>query len=182
METAGFQKFIYYNMVILFVPLNPAPTSWDNGHYFSTLRSSAKSNLWYQLYHAEFCSKLYSELEADVEIFGKPVNRLGIIDLVNDKVTSKPKELKKEDIERGRSRLKKEIYQYKPKIVCSLGKGTYRKFKGMRNKDSVEYGLQDESIGKSRSFVAAFPSSMDQNAEAKIKILKNLYALYSRYK
>ena len=112
METTGFQKLIHYDMVTLFVPLNPAPKSWNNGHYFSTLHSSAKSSLWYQLYRAEFCSKLYSELEADVKIFGKPKNRLGIIDLVNDKVTSKPKELRKEDIERGRSRLKKEIYQY----------------------------------------------------------------------
>jgi hypothetical protein len=166
-------------MTILFVPLNPAEISWEKGHYFSSVPATWKSSLWYQLYHAKFALKLYSELEADEEVFGNPENHLGIIDLVVDKVSSHPIVLTREDIERGCSTLKCEIQQYNPKIVCFLGKGTYRRFKGIRNSNPVKYGLQRELIGQSKVYVAAFPSSMDIKVEGKIEILKKLHNIYA---
>jgi double-stranded uracil-DNA glycosylase len=179
MGNTGFRRFIHHNMIVLFVPLNPAKKSWDKKHYFSSFPSTRKSSLWYQLYHAKFAAELYDELEADVKVFGNTENRLGIIDLI-DKVTSNPGELTKQDIERGRSRLKSEINHYKPKIVCFLGKGTYRKFKSIGNSTTVRYGSQDEFVGQTEIFVAPFPSSMSMDVEEKIEILKRLHNLYSR--
>ena len=175
MGQVGFRPFLHRNMTILFIPLNPAEISWEKGHYFSSVPSTWKSSLWYQLYHAKFTPELHSELEADVKVFGNPENHLGIIDLVVDKVSSHPSVLTKEDIERGCSTLKREIRQYNPKIVCFLGKGTYRRFKGIRNSNPVEYGLQREFVDQSKIFVAAFPSSMDIKVEEKIEILKKLH-------
>jgi TDG/mug DNA glycosylase family protein len=137
--------------------------------------SKRKSSLWYQLYSAKLAAELYCELEADEKVFRNPKNRLGIVDLVNDRITSNPKDLTKEDIERGRSRLKSEIDEYKPEIVCFLGKGTYRKFKDIGNNNRVDYGYQKEPIGQSKVFVAAFPSSMDRKVEEKIELLKKIH-------
>jgi TDG/mug DNA glycosylase family protein len=166
MYKQGFHRFINHNMIIFFVPLNPAEDSWEIGHYFSSFPSCQKSSLWYQLYHAGFTKDLYSEREADVMIFGDPINRLGIIDLVDDVITKNPKQLIGEDILRGRSRLTEEIHQYKPKVVCFLGKGTYRKFRGFANNRPVEYGIQKVSVGESKIYLAAFPSSMEKTLGA----------------
>jgi G:T/U-mismatch repair DNA glycosylase len=181
MNKQGFQPFIKHNMIILFVPLNPAEDSWRRGHYFSSFSSYQKKSLWYQLYHAGFSKDLYSEEKADVKIFGNPASRLGIIDLIDDIVTTDPKKLKKQDILRGRTRLIEKIHLYKPKVVCFLGKDTYRKFRGFSNKRPVEYGIQNDSEGESKIYLAAFPSSMDGSANEKIEILKDLYQLYKYY-
>lgn len=177
MTQAGFQNFLSDDMRVLFVGLNPPPKALEDGHYFTSFPSEDKRSFWYQLYHSCFSPEIYHELEADVKIFGNPDNHLGFIDLVNDHVDVNPNNLDNDDLVRGRSRLNGEICRYKPKIVCFLGKGTYRKFKGMPNYELVEYGIQDWKVCDSQIFVAAFPSAMIIT-EAKICILRDLYALY----
>jgi mismatch-specific thymine-DNA glycosylase len=198
----GFQQFIRPNLILLFVGFNPVEISLQNGHYFSSFPSCQKKSLWYQLHHAGFSEQLYSEFEADVKLFGNSRKRLGITDLVDDVATTKPNELTHEDIIRGRSRLNEEIHIYKPKVVCFLGKETYRKFQSLSKNRPVEYGIQKESIGESKIYLAAFPSSMEktlgafkssmkktlvsftlsmENTQQKIEILKDLYQLYKNY-
>ena len=198
----GFQRFLYPNMVILFVPLNPAEKSWNNCHYFSSRPSTWKNSLWYQLYSAGFSQQIHSEFEADVRILGDPNNRMGIIDLVDDAISTNPNQLSKDDIISGRSRLAGEIAHYQPKVICFLGKGTYRQFRGVPNNFPVEYGIQEDRVENSKIFLAAFPSSMDktlsafkssmektlvafplsmENTQQKIEILKDLYQLYKNY-
>jgi mismatch-specific thymine-DNA glycosylase len=181
MSKKGFQRFIGPNLDLLFVGLNPVEKSLVNGHYFSSFPSTWRSSLWYQLHHSGFSGLLYSEFEADEKIFGDSRKRLGITDLVDDVPTTNPNKLTKEDISRGRSRLTEEIHRYKPKVVCFLGKDTYRKFRGFSKKRPVEYGIQNDSEGESKIYLAAFPSSMDGSANEKIKILKDLYQLYMNY-
>ena len=69
------------------------------------------------------------------------------------------------------------LLEYKPEIVCFLGKGTYRKFKDIGNNNRVDYGYQKEPIGQSKVFVAVFPSSMDRKVEEKIELLKKIHNL-----
>ncbi len=184
MTCTGFQSFLTDDMIVLFVPTNPPPKSWDNGHYFSSIRSTAMTSLWYQLHHAGFGSEIniYPECEADAKIFGNPDNRLGIIDLVPDVVTANPNDLTNQDIEKGRANLEQVIHDYKPKIVCFVGKGAYGKFNSLRDTRSVEYGFQEEKIEDSQVFVACFPStSSDLDAPVKIEILKSLHTMYQRF-
>ena len=202
MHEKGFQTFIGPNLLLLFVGLNPVERSLLNGHYFSSFPSKWKSSLWYQLHHAGFSECLNSEFKADVKLFGDSRKRLGITDLVTDVDTVNPNKLSVDDISRGRSRLTNEILQYKPKLICFLGKMTYRKFRDFTNREPIEYGMQDFSLGESKIYLAAFPSSMEKtlgpfrsaikktlvdfpfsmkNTEQKIEILKDLYQLYKNY-
>lgn len=160
-------------MKVLFVGLNPAKTSWDKGHYFSHTTSESKTSLWYQLREAGFYEKEYSEMEADQKVFVDPKNRLGITDIAHEYVESKANKVPQCEIEKGKIKLKKDIETYKPEIVCFLGKGTYRKFLGKRNKYPVEYGPQPALIKGSKVYMVVFPSAMVKTEE-KIEILKGL--------
>jgi G:T/U-mismatch repair DNA glycosylase len=197
-----FQKFIRHDLVLLFVGFNPVIKSLKKGHYFSSFPSTWKSSLWYQLHYAGFSEYLDPEDKADVRLFGDSEKRLGITDLVDDDFKTNPKQIKKQNIIRGRARLTQEIRKYKPKVVCFLGKDTYRKFRDLSNREPVKYGIQNFYVGESKIYLAAFPSSMEKtlgpfrsaikkssvdfpfsmkNTEQKIEILKDLYQLYQRY-
>lgn len=119
--------FLRENLDILFVPLNPAKTSSDNGHYFST-----NSALWNQLYLAglitkDFCAEDYAD---DIVFGGTKYNcnnwNFGITDLLTDIVDSNSKNVKPQ---KGHCiLLEKSIRQYKPKIVILLHAKVYHAF------------------------------------------------------
>lgn len=82
MEESKLVPFLRPNLDILFIGLNPAKGSNDNGHYFSVNQA-----FWNQLYDAELINEPVNKLNADNIIFGS--NHLnfnnwqyGITDLV----------------------------------------------------------------------------------------------------
>jgi len=174
--------YLHQNMTIMFVPLNPAPKSVEKGHYFSSMSSSRRSSFWYQIHKAGFTKELLGEERADTIFFGDPKNRVGIVDLMIDRVTSVPKNLTKAEIKRGRARLSSEIHKYKPRLVAFVGMGTYRHFRRWGITHPVNYGRQREKSGRSELYVTAFPStSSNLTVDERIHILKNLHRLKSRY-
>lgn len=126
MEKSKLKPFLRKDLDILFVGLNPAKGSNDNGHYFSV-----KQSLWNQLYESGLIIKPVDKKNADEIVFGdnkfnyKKWN-FGITDLVTNIVDSDSGKINPS--EEDCLKLKKDIITYKPKIVIILHSKVLKKF------------------------------------------------------
>lgn len=126
MENAKLKPFLRPDLDILFVGLNPAKGSNDNGHYFSV-----KQSFWNQLYNSGLILNRVDCGVADQKVFGsnsmnyKQCN-YGITDLVITIAESNSTKVKPtiEDC----IRLKSDIENYRPKIVIILHSKVIKKF------------------------------------------------------
>jgi len=94
MKKSNLVPFVRENLDILFVGLNPADKSSDNGHYFSV-----KSSFWNQLFEAGLITKPVDKLIADKVIFGSSTQNFkywnyGITDLVSEIAESNSRKVK----------------------------------------------------------------------------------------
>lgn len=119
--------FLRKDLDILFIGLNPAKTSSDNGHYFST-----NSALWKQLYRSGLVTYLFAaEDYADAIVFGGTEYnynhwQYGITDLLTHVVDSDSRNVrpKQSDSEN----LAGIIRAYNPKVVVILHAKVYKAF------------------------------------------------------
>ena len=84
MEKSNIKPFLRKNLDILFIGLNPAKGSSDNGHYFSVYQ-----NFWNQLYNSGLIIHSVDKMIADNLIFGNNKYNLnnfnyGITDLITE--------------------------------------------------------------------------------------------------
>jgi TDG/mug DNA glycosylase family protein len=80
---------------------------------------------------------------------------IGFTDLVKGK-SGMDEVLEKSDFVGGRARLRREIEEYQPRVLCFNGKRAAKEYFGVKR---VEYGEQDERIGDTRIFVAPSTSA-----------------------
>lgn len=141
------------NMDILFVGINPHIGSYRRGVPFSNNKM-----FWYILNDARILNEKREDLRRDHElkkIYNQKFNQaynLGFMNIIN-RPTIKITELKKGEEILGRKKIISAIKNYRPKIVCFIGKAAYEKFTG---KKKFGYGPK-EDISGSKTYVLHFP-------------------------
>ncbi len=118
METSKLIPFVRNNLEILFIGLNPAKGSNENGHYFSV-----KQSFWSQLYRSGLITEEIDKLTADEIVFGSTmVNFInwnyGITDLITGMAESDSRKINptKEDC----YRLEHQIRKFQPTSAVIL--------------------------------------------------------------
>lgn len=138
---------------LLFIGINPSPGTYRRGVPFSNNKS-----FWYQLLEAGLLDEEKTDLQHDrllKEIFRYKLGsiyHMGILNLVY-RPTERMAQVTKDEARLGAKRIVTAIKQYRPSVVCFIGKGTYELFSGKKNQS---YGWQ-EDIGASRIFVMHSP-------------------------
>ncbi|MBA3751496.1 mismatch-specific DNA-glycosylase [Candidatus Dependentiae bacterium] len=113
---------------ILFVGVNPSPGSYKRGIPFSSNKM-----FWYLLHDAGLVDEPRSVLQDDVQLKKiymdhlKKKYKFGFVNMV-DRPTQKASEVKRDEATPGRERLYSFIKQYRPLVVCFVGKITYSLF------------------------------------------------------
>ncbi len=155
-------------MKILFVGINPHYGSFQRGIPFSNNKM-----FWYLLNKAKVIDEPLEDLKDDAklkEIYAKKFNQvyhLGFVNIIN-RPTRDVSQLKKGEERTGRKRILDIVKEYKPKIVCFIGKITYEKFSDLKD---VKFGWQD-SLGESKIYVMHFP--LRGKASIRVKELETL--------
>lgn len=163
--------FIRHNLHILFVGLNPAKESSDNGHYFSV-----RSNFWDQLYEAGLISEKVGKDEADDIVFGSDdINfrgwTYGITDLMTDIAESDSGEV--EPNVSHCERLMKEIKKFEPNVVILFHNKLQRIFLPYLGETYISANIGQ--IGKimdncpTMFFSIAFPHGNNISTKAKVE-------------
>jgi TDG/mug DNA glycosylase family protein len=119
---------------ILFVGFNPSIRSSELGHHYA----NPNNRFWKILYEAGLTTRKYEAAEdAQLLDFG-----YGFTNIVQ-RPTKAADEITKEEYKEGREILKRKIEQYKPKVVCFVGKGVYQQYSGRK---VAPWGKQNESV------------------------------------
>lgn len=171
MQESKLIPFLRKNLDILFVGLNPAKGSSENGHYFSVNQA-----FWNQLYKSGLITKHTDKSNADNLIFGsnkynyKNCN-FGITDLLTEIAESNSTKInpQKDDL----IRLENVIKEFKPKIVILLHGKVLKNF--IRY---LGYVVSESNTGKLGKLIKncnttfyniAFPHGNAITSEAKIE-------------
>ena len=161
---------ISHDTKILFVGINPHHGSYRRGVPFSNNKM-----FWYLLSDAGLIDESREELKDDTklkEVYLTKFTKLyhyGLINMI-DRPSRNTADLKQGEELFGRARLLDTIDEYKPQIVCFVGKITYQKFIGLR---SCNHGWQPD-IKSSKIYVMHTP--LRGLAAIRIEELKELKA------
>lgn len=154
------------NMRVLFIGINPSPGTYARGVPFSNNKT-----FWYLLNRAGLIDEKISDLRDDAElrkIYNTKFNRVykfGLVNIINRPTPDVSSLVKGEEMA-GRKRIQDIIKEYKPKVVCFIGKIAYEKFS---DEKKFDFGWQDD-IYDSRSYVMRFP--LHGKASVRIRDLK----------
>jgi TDG/mug DNA glycosylase family protein len=141
------------NAKILFIGINPHPGSYRRGVPFSNNKM-----FWYLLNQAGLLQEAESDLKDDQllkRIYDKkflPEYGLNFVNLV-DRPTIDVTELKKGEEQAGIRRALRVIRNYRPNVVCFIGKIAFNTFYSSRK---CEWGWQTEIEG-TRVYLMHFP-------------------------
>jgi TDG/mug DNA glycosylase family protein len=141
------------NARILFIGINPHPGSYRRGVPFSNNKM-----FWYLLNRAGLLQEAESDLKNDQllkRIYDKkflPEYGLNFVNLV-DRPTIDVTELKKGEEQAGIRRALRVIRNYRPNVVCFIGKIAFNTFYSSRK---CEWGWQTEIEG-TRVYLMHFP-------------------------
>ena len=141
------------NAKILFIGINPHPGSYRRGVPFSNNKM-----FWYLLNQAGLLQEAESDLKNDQllkRIYDKkflPEYGLNFVNLV-DRPTIDVTELKKGEEQAGIRRALRVIRNYRPNVVCFIGKIAFNTFYSSRK---CEWGWQTEIEG-TRVYLMHFP-------------------------
>ncbi|MFJ7730113.1 G/U mismatch-specific DNA glycosylase [Neobacillus sp. NPDC097160] len=122
------------DLTILFVGFNPSIRSGEVGHHYA----NPNNRFWKILYEAGLTQRKY---EADEDRHLLEIG-YGFTNIV-ERPTKAADEITKEEYKAGREILKRKIEQYKPKVVCFVGKGVYQQFSGRK---AAPWGKQSDSV------------------------------------
>lgn len=148
---------------ILFVGINPHLKGIPKGRFFST-----NSSIWWQLSEAGITP---CKINSDKLL----KYNFGITNLVFRPALSSS-EIRPEEIKKGARRLRKEIEEYRPKILCSIGKLPAQ---AILRGDNLSYGWHKGKIPFSydlKVFVMMFPT-FRASKQRKLNILKEFKKL-----
>jgi len=176
MQQSNLKPFVRKNLDILFVGLNPAKGSSENGHYFSV-----KQSFWNQLLKAGLITEQTDKMTADDIIFGSTVRNsnnwnYGITDLITEIAESDSRKIK--PTKKDCIRLEKLIKELNPLTVVLLHSKVIKEFTKYLtiNKPTANSGKMGKIINGSSSFFydIAFPHGNAISDELKIEKYKDL--------
>ncbi len=149
-------------LLILFVGFNPSIRSSETGHHYA----NPNNRFWTILHKAGLTPRKFSSNED-----GKLLEYgYGFTNIVA-RPTKTAGEITKEEYKIGKEELKQKIHQYKPKVVCFVGKGVYQQYSGRKE---IPWGLQEESVVEGTlDFVAPSSSGL---VRMKIDEIIEIYA------
>ncbi|WP_413309746.1 mismatch-specific DNA-glycosylase [Bacillus sp. 1P10SD] len=122
------------DLIILFVGFNPSIRSSEVGHHYA----NPNNRFWRILFEAGITPRKF-EAEEDAELLELGFGFTNIV----QRPTKAADEITKEEYKEGREILKRKIVEYKPKLVCFVGKGVYQQYSGCK---AVPWGVQKVSI------------------------------------
>lgn len=176
MQKARLVPFLRPNLDILFIGLNPAKGSNDNGHYFSVNQA-----FWNQLYDAGLITKWVDKVNADNIIFGNNCFnytswQYGITDLVTHIAESNSRKIKPTNDDCFK--LKIVIQKYQPKAAILLHGTVLKRFLKFLGKavPSTNTGALGELVEncKTKFYNIAFPHGNTITSIEKIEQYINL--------
>ncbi len=133
---------------VLFVGINPCPTSARVAHHFANPRNA----FWRLLHESCFTPRqLAPAEELELHALG-----LGLTNLV-PRSTASAAALRADELARGRARLARLVRRVRPAALVFVGVTAYRAFAGKRS-GPVECGERPEDFGGARLFVLPNPS------------------------
>lgn len=122
------------DLKILFVGFNPSIRSGEVGHHYA----NPNNRFWRILYEAGLTARKYEAVE-DAQLLDIGFGFTNIV----ARPTKAADEITKEEYIEGREILRRKIEQFKPKVVCFVGKGVYQQYSGRK---LAPWGKQTESI------------------------------------
>lgn len=122
------------NLILLFVGFNPSLRSGEVGHHYA----NPNNRFWRILYQSGLTPRLYRP-EEDQDLLEMGYGFTNIV----ARPTKEAAEITRDEYEQGRIELRRKIEQYRPKLVCYVGKGVYEEYSKRR---SVQWGIQSESV------------------------------------
>lgn len=176
MQQSNLKPFVRKNLDILFVGLNPAKGSSENGHYFSVRQS-----LWNQLHKAGLITEQIDKMIADDIVFGSTTKNLnnwnyGITDLITEVAESDSRKINPTN--QDCIRLEKLIKELEPLTVVLLHGKVLGKFtRYLRiNQPNANSGKMGKIINGSSTifYNIAFPHGNTITDDSKIDKYKDL--------
>ncbi|GGA27148.1 mismatch-specific DNA-glycosylase [Paenibacillus physcomitrellae] len=131
-DSGGVPDHLDSGLQIVFVGFNPSLISGETGHHYANPRN----NFWRILYQSGLTPRLYDPSE-DGELLKLGYGFTNIV----ARPTKGIDDLTRKDYKEGREILKAKLLNYRPRVVCFVGKGVYKEY-SRRNK--VEWGFQPE--------------------------------------
>lgn len=136
---------------LVFCGYNPSLRSGETGRHYA----HRSNRFWRVLYEAGVTARRY-EPEEDEMLLGLGV---GFTNLVS-RPTRRADELRRDEINSGAARLRRELELYRPRAVAYTGIGVYRLFLGTRK---VGWGTQPESaVSGVTDVVVPSPSGLNR--------------------
>lgn len=176
MEQSKLKPYIRKNLEILFVGLNPAKGSNENGHYFSV-----NNAFWNQLASSGLISNYINKMHADEIVFGSNLINYrgwnyGITDLVIEHAESDSKKVQPK--EKDCLRLENTIRKFKPKVVVLMHQKVQTAFLPFigHYSLSVNEGYIGKVMDESNTifFSIAFPHGNSITSDEKTKKYKEI--------
>lgn len=123
-----------YGLKILFVGFNPSLKSGELGHHYA----NPHNRFWKILDQAGLTPRLYKAQE-DHELLQLGYGLTNIV----ARPTQNAEQITREEYAAGRVELRRKIEQYRPEIVCFVGKGVYEQYSGNKQ---ASWGLQASQV------------------------------------
>ncbi|CAM4001369.1 G/U mismatch-specific DNA glycosylase [Mesobacillus thioparans] len=122
------------NLDIVFVGFNPSIRSSETGHHYA----NPNNRFWKILHDAGITPRKYESSE-DHNLLELGYGMTNIV----SRPTKAADEITKDEYLQGKLELRKKIEEYRPKLVCFVGKGVYQQYS---EKKEIPWGKQDESV------------------------------------
>ncbi|MDQ0411884.1 G/U mismatch-specific DNA glycosylase [Mesobacillus stamsii] len=122
------------NLDIVFVGFNPSIRSSETGHHYA----NPNNRFWKILFEAGITPIKYDSSE-DFKLLELGFGMTNIV----ARPTKAADEITKDEYQEGKPALRQKIEEYRPKIVCFVGKGVYQQYSG---KKDLPWGKQNESV------------------------------------
>ncbi|PLR79911.1 G/U mismatch-specific DNA glycosylase [Bacillus canaveralius] len=157
---------------MIFVGFNPSIRSAEIGHHYA----NPNNRFWKILYEAGLTPRKYHTTEDHLLLeLG-----YGLTNIV-PRPTKAADEITKEEYTKGKQQLREKIQQFKPKIVCFVGKGVYQEYS---EKKDVNWGKQEQSVvnGTIDFVVPSSSGLVRMKIDAIVEIYRDLLSLLATIK
>ncbi len=156
--------YLENGLKIVFVGTNPGLVSAKLGHYFSR----PQNPFWKLLYDSGLIPEMLSpKNDSKLLQFG-----YGLTDLVK-RPTRSITDLLNSDYGEGIPNFRRNMLQYRPKMICFVGKDAFKKY--FKRNRKVSYGLQPIKIHQSKVFVVPSMSGLARiDDEERLRYFKEL--------
>jgi len=121
---------------LLFVGYNPSIRSAETGHHYA----NPNNRFWRIIHEAGITSRRYSPDE-DQDLLQLGIGFTNIV----ARPTKTAAEITREEYRQGAVNLRDKITEYRPSVVCYVGKGVYEQLTKPKNRQ-IMWGEQDEPL------------------------------------